>query len=75
MALISIGQYHIALVEIATSSSLAVFGRHIRLVCLDLMWRFLLSPTRRRVGDPRKEPRNDNLLESEKEKPYANIRR
>ena len=35
------------------SSSLAVFGRHIRLVCLDLMWRFLLSPKSRGfLGSP-----------------------
>ena len=30
----------------APSSSLAVLGRHIRLVCLDLVLRLLLSPTR-----------------------------
>ncbi len=35
------------------SSSLAVFGRHIRLVCLDLTWRLLLSPKRRTFRGPR----------------------
>ena len=49
-------------VEIATSSSLAVFGRHIRLVCLDLMWRFLLSPKSGAFRGPHMELRNDNVL-------------
>ena len=48
-------------VEIATSSSLAVLGRHIRLVCLDLMWRLLLSPKSGAFRGPHMELRNDDL--------------
>ena len=38
---------------IATSSSFALRGRHIRLVCLDLAPRLLLSPTRGACRGPR----------------------
>ena len=40
-------------VEIATSSSSAVLGRHIRLVCLDIVSPFVLSPTRGACRGPR----------------------
>ena len=36
------------------SSSLAVLGRRIRLVRLDLVWRLLLSPTRGACRGPRR---------------------
>ena len=49
--------------NINPSSSLAELGRHIRLVCLDLMTRLLLSLQSRLRGDPAEQGYQEKLSE------------